>query len=141
MARDLLGSGWRAFRVGYWWAELWSAITAVIWSTVTCLSVQKLVECPSMRVLAEIGDDRFWHVLGFGLGLGQAVMLGCDRRWGRWARGMFAVAQGWFWGVLALGMWVATSWSLAVAVYAGWCLLNVASIMRLRLPLLARAGG
>ena len=114
-----------------WWAEFWSAITAVLWAGLTYASLEKMRDWPSMQLLVEIGDDRFWHMLGFGLGICQIVFLTWDRRWLRWGT---ALAQGWFWGVLTLGVWVATPWSPAVAVYAGWCGINVYSVLRLMRP-------
>lgn len=114
-----------------WWAEFWSAATAVIWAGLSYSSVERLRDWPSMQVLIEIGDDRFWHGLGFGLGLFQLLALLCDRRWLRW---LAALLLGWFWGVLTLGVWAATPWSPAVAVYAGWCGINVFSTLRLLRP-------
>ena len=117
-----------------WWAEFWSAITALLWAILTYSSLDRLHDWPSMRVVSELGPDRFWHLLGLGLGLCQIVALVADGRWMRWG---VAIAQGWFWGVLTLGVWVATPWSPAVAVYAGWCAINVFSTMRLLRPLLS----
>lgn len=115
-----------------WWAEFWSAATAVLWAGMTYLSLERFYEWPSVRVLSEIGDGRFWCLLGFGLGFSQVVALAMNRRWARW---VVALAQGWFWGVLTLGVWIAEPWSPAVAVYAGWCAINVFSIVRLLRPL------
>lgn len=114
-----------------WWAEFWSAATAVTWAVLSYLSLEGMDRWRSMQVLVEIGDDRFWHVLGFGLGVFQLVVLVFSHRWLRWGA---ALAQGWFWGVLTLGVWVATPWSPAVAVYAGWCGINVCSVLRLLRP-------
>ena len=118
----------RLFEREPWWAEFWSALTAVLWAGLTYASLETMREWPSMRLLVQIGDDRFWHLLGFGLGFGQLMFLASNRRWLRWGA---ALAQGWFWGVLTLGVWVATPWSPAVAVYAGWCGINVFSVLRL----------
>lgn len=121
-----------------WWAEFWSASTAVIWAGLSYSSAERLRDWPSMRILIEIGDDRFWHLVGFGLGLIQLIVLVWDRQWMRWGA---ALVQGWFWGVLTLGVWAATPWSPAVAVYAGWCGINVFSALRLlRRPSLTVAG-
>ena len=121
-----------------WWAEFWSAATAALWAGLSYSSVERLEDWPSMQVLVEIGDDRFWHRLGFGLGFVQLVALACNGRWLRWGS---ALTQGWFWGVLTLGVWAATPWSPAVAVYAGWCGINVFSALRLlRPPALSVAG-
>ena len=120
-----------------WWAEFWSASTAVLWAGFSYAGAARLQDWPSMRLLLELGDERFWHLLVFGLGFCQIVSLACDRRWWRWA---MALAQGWFWGVLTLGMWAATPWSPAVAVYAGWCVSNVFSVLRLLRPLRAGTG-
>ena len=122
----------RVFDRESWWAEFWSAATAVLWAGMTYSSSESFHVWPSMRVLSEIGDGRFWHVLGFGLGFSQWVVLAFNRHWARW---VVALAQGWFWGVLTLGVWIATPWSPAVAVYAGWCAINVFSIVRQLRPL------
>ena len=111
-----------------WWAEFWSAITAVVWAGLSYASVEDLRDWPSMRVLAELGDDRFWHLIGFGLGASQLVFLLCNQRWFRWGA---AIALGWFWAVLTLGVWAAVPWAPGVAVYAGWCGINVFSVLRL----------
>ena len=129
----------RVFHREPWWAEFWSAMTALLWAGMTYASLEKLRDWPSMQLLVMIGDDRFWHLLGFGLGLSQIVFLTLDQRWLRWAT---ALAQGWFWGLLTLGVWIATPWSPSVAVYAGWCGLNVYSVLRLMRPdsMAARTG-
>lgn len=119
-----------------WWTEFWSATTALLWAGMTRSSLNWLYEWPSMRVLSEIGTVRFWWVLGFGLGLCQILALAWDERWARW---LVAVAQGWFWGILTLAVWIAAPWSPAVAVYAGWCAINMFSTMRLLRPLLSSA--
>jgi hypothetical protein len=119
-----------------WCAEFWSGTTALIWAMMTYSGLERFRDWPSMRVLCEIGNDHFWHLLGLGLGACQIAVLVSDRRWARW---LVAVAQGWFWGVLTLAVWVATPWSPAVAIYAGWCAINVSSIMRLLRPMLVSA--
>ncbi len=119
-----------------WWAEFCSATTAVLWTALTYFCLGHFQDWPSMRVLNEIGDERFWHLLGFGLGSFQIAVLAADWRWGRW---LSAAAQGWFWGILTLGVWVATPWSPTIAIYAGWCAVNVLSIMRLHRPVLCSA--
>jgi hypothetical protein len=119
-----------------WWAEFWSATTALMWAAMTYSSLDRFRDWSSMRVLSEIGNDHFWFILGFGLGSSQIAVLAMNRRWARW---LMAVAQGWFWGVLTLGVWVATPWSPVVAVYAGWCAINVFSIVRLLRPMLVSA--
>ena len=110
-----------------WWAEFWSACTTILWAALSYAEDSRLRHWPSMRVLLELGDDRFWHLLGFGVGLLQIVCLASDRRWLRWGA---ALTQGWFWAVLTVGVWAATPWSPAVAVHAGWCAINVLSVLR-----------
>ena len=116
------------FRREPWWAEFWSAMTAVMWSSLSFASMGALQYWPSMRVLTELGGDRFWHVAGVGMGAMQFLFLLCDQRWLRWGA---AIGMCWFWGVLTLGVWVATPWAPAVAIYAGWCGINLFSILRL----------
>ena len=116
------------FRREPWWAEFWSAMTAVWWSALSFASMDPLRGWPSMRVLSELGGDRFWHLVGVGLGGAQMVFLLCDHRWLRWVA---AVALCYFWGVLTLGVWAATPWAPSTAIYAGWCGINVFSILRL----------
>lgn len=111
-----------------WWAEFWSALTAVLWSLLSFASMGALGYWPSMRVLTELGGDRFWHVTGVAMGTMQLLFLLWDQRWLRWGA---AVGLCWFWGVLTLGVWVATPWAPAVAVYASWCGINLFSILRL----------
>ncbi len=111
-----------------WWAEFWSALTALAWAGLSVASVSELRDWPSMRVLTEIGGDRFWHVVGFGSGLSQLLFLLWDQRWLRWGA---AVVLCWFWGVLTVGVWQAVPWAPGVAVYAGWCGINMFSILRL----------
>lgn len=116
------------FRREPWWAEFWSAMTAVMWSLLSSVSMGALRYWPSMRVLTELGGDRFWHVAGVAMGAMQFLFLLYDQRWLRWGA---AIGMCWFWGVLTLGVWVATPWAPAVAVYAGWCGINLFSILRL----------
>ena len=116
------------FRREPWWAEFWSATTALSWAGLSYASTDDLSVWPSMQVLLQIGDDRFWHLVGFGLGLFQLVVLIGNQRWMRW---IGAVAMCWFWAVLTLGVWVAVPWAPGAAVYAGWCGVNVLSILRL----------
>lgn len=110
-----------------WWAEFWSSLTALGWACLSYLSQAPMVAWPSMRVLLSIGDDRFWHSVAFGLGLMQLSFLINNNRWPRWVA---AILMCWFWALLTLGIWVATPWSPAVAVYAGWCGVNMFSILR-----------
>ena len=124
----LLRGACNIFRREPWWAEFWSALTAVSWSVLSFASMDALRFWPSMRVLLELGGDRFWHVAGVGLGMMQLLFLVCDQRWLRWGA---SLALCWFWGVLTMGVWVATPWAPGVAVYAGWCGVNLFSILRL----------
>lgn len=110
-----------------WWAEFWSALTTLAWVGLSYASTEQLAVWPSMQVLLRIGDDRFWHLVGLGLGLAQLLFLLCNRRWLRWGAAIFLC---WFWAVLTLGVWVAVPWAPGVAVYAGWCGVNVFSILR-----------
>lgn len=124
----LLRTGGALFRREPWWAEAWSAVTALGWAALSWFSVQDLGALPSMQVLLQLGNDRTWHLLAGGLGLAQLAFLAVDRRWLRWAG---AVAGCWFWGVLTLGVWAAVPGGPAAAVYAGWCGVNAFSIARL----------
>lgn len=110
-----------------WWAEFWSAITALAWAGLSYASRDNLDVWPSMQVLSRIGDDRFWHLVAFGLGMSQLLFLLCNQRWLRWTAALLLC---WFWAVLTLGVWVAVPWAPGVAVYAGWCGVNVFSILR-----------
>ena len=125
--RALLANASVILRREPWWAEFWSAVTALAWAGLSYISTDALAVWPSMRVLLRIGDDRFWHLTGFGLGAMQLVFLLCNHRWWRWGA---AILLCWFWAVLTLGIWVATPWSPATAVYAGWFGVNVFSILR-----------
>ena len=118
----------QVFRREPWWAEFWSALTAIAWAGLSYFSMQDLAVWPSMQVLLRIGGDQFWHQIGFGLGVIQVVVLAADHRWLRWGT---AIAMCWFWAVLTLGVWVAVPWAPGVVVYAGWCGINVFSILRL----------
>lgn len=111
-----------------WWAEFWSALTAIAWAGLSYFGTQDLAAWPSMQGLLRIGGDQFWHRIGFGLGLVQVVVLTADHRWLRWG---VAIAMSWFWAVLTLGVWIAVPWAPGAVVYAGWCGINVFSILRL----------
>ncbi len=124
--RSLLRSVRQIFRHEPWWAEFWSACTAMLWGGLSLHS--PVVPWPSMQVLLRLGDDRFWSLIGFGLGAMQLAFLLADHRWLRWAG---AVALCWFWAVLTLGVWVAMPGAPGTAIYAGWCGINVFSILRL----------
>ena len=116
------------FRREPWWAEFWSAAVAIAWSLLSVVGADPLRDWPSMRLLSELGGDRFWHVAALGLGSAQLVFLVLDERW---LRGGTAIAMGGFWGVLTVGVWAALPWAPGVAVYAGWCGINLFSITRL----------
>lgn len=116
------------FRREPWWAEFWSAATAMAWAGLSWISTDNLAVWPSMQVLLRIGDDRFWHVVAFGLGAGQVAFLVADHRWLRW---IAALALCWFWAVMTIGVWMAVPWAPTVVVYGGWCGINVFSILRL----------
>lgn len=116
----------RLLRREPWWAEFWSALTAIAWGGLSSLTDS----WPSMTVLLRLEDERFWHSAGIGLGVVQMMVLISDHRWLRWAG---AVALCWFWAVLTLGVWAAVPGAPAVAVYAGWCAINATSICRLPL--------
>lgn len=116
------------FRREPWWAEFWSAIVAVAWSFLSAASRTELSEWPSMQVLTDLADAQVWHLVAAGLGVSQLMYLVLDARWLRWA---MAIVMCWFWGVLTAGVWTATPWAPGVAVYAGWCGINVFSILRL----------
>ncbi len=110
-----------------WWAELWSALTALAWVVLSYASTEQLAVWPSMQVLLQISDDRFWQLIGLCLGLAQLTFLFCNRRWLRWSAAIFLT---WFWAVLTLGVWVAVPGAPGVAVYAGWCGVNLLSTLR-----------
>ena len=116
-----------------WWAEFWSGVTAATWAAMSYASPGALGGWPSMRVLTEIASDWSWHLAGIGLGAAQVLFLLCDLRWLRWGAALLLC---WFWAVLTLGVWEAVPWAPGVAVYGGWCAVNVFSIVRL----LRRAG-
>ena len=118
----------RLFKREPWWAEFWSASTALAWAGLSYTSVDVLADWPSMRVLTALGSDNFWHVTGFFLGVVQLAALVSEQRWCRWAA---SIALCWFWAVLTIGVWVAVPWAPSVAVYAGWCGINMFSILRL----------
>lgn len=111
-----------------WWAEFWSAATAMSWAA---MAFGNMGEWPSMQVLLRLGGEEFWHAAGMGLGVAQLVFLLGDWRALRWCG---AVAMCWFWSVLTLGVWAAVPGSPGVAVYAGWVGANVFSILRLLRP-------
>jgi len=121
-------AGTALFRREPWWAEAWSALTALAWSAMSWGSMENVAVWPSMQVLLRLGDDRTWHLLAGSLGLAQLAFLAMDRRWLRWAG---AVAGCWFWAVLTVGIWVAVPGAPSAAVYAGWCGINAFSILRL----------
>lgn len=127
----------RVLRREPWWAEFWSAVTAIGWSAVSLSNNGAMDVWPSMQVLLLIGGENFWHGTGLGLGLAQLGFLLLDCRWLRWSA---AVAMCWFWAVLTLGIWAAVPGSPGVAVYAGWCATNLFSILRLVRPTPAWGG-
>lgn len=114
-----------------WAADLGSALTAVGWAIVMWAAPHDMVAWPAMLVLVNIADQEAWEAAGLALGLGQFAAMAVDRRWMRWTA---AVALSWFWGVLAVGVWSATPWNPATVAYAGWCAINVFSILRLLRP-------
>ena len=118
----------RVLRREPWWAEFWSAATAIGWAATSFGAARDMGDWPSMQVLLRLGGEGFWNLAGMGLGLAQVVFLLMDRRWLRWAA---AVLMCWFWAVLTVGVWAAVPGSPGVAVYAGWCGINVFSILRL----------
>lgn len=111
-----------------WVSELCSALTALGWVSLSYVSRDNLAYWPSMKVLLSIGDDRFWHLLGLALGIGQFLFVIFDQWLLRW---MASLVLCWFWCVLTLGVWYATPWAPAVAVYAGWGAANLFSVIRL----------
>ena len=83
----------QAFQREPWWAEFWSAVTAIGWAVVSWTSPDALGAWPSMQVLLRVGGEQFWQLAGFGLGVGQLWFLVADRRWLRWG---VAVMMCWF---------------------------------------------
>ncbi len=114
----------RLLRREPWWAEFWSALTAIAWGALSSLHDP----WPSMQVLLRLEDERFWHSAGMGLGVMQLVFLLSDHRLLRWVG---AVALCWFWALLTVGVWAAVPGAPSVGVYAGWCAINATSICRL----------
>lgn len=127
----MFGAVAHALRREPWWAEFWSAATAIGWSAVSLAETSAMGQWPSMQVLLQLGGDRFWHAAGMGLGLAQLTVLLLDQRGLRWCA---AVAMCWFWAVLTLAVWTAVPGSPGVAVYAGWSAGNLFSILRLVRP-------
>lgn len=119
------------FRRDPWWAEFWSAVTALTWAGLSRASSGELRDWPSMRILIELGDDQSWQLIGLFLGGSQLLFLLCNQRWLRWCAAFLLC---WFWGVLTVGVWGAVPWAPGLAVYAGWCGINVFSILRLLRP-------
>ena len=117
-----------AWRREPWWAEFWSGMTAIGWGA---LGVAASGVWPSMSVLAQLGGAAFWEQAALVLGAMQLAFLVVDKRWLRWVG---AAALAWFWAVLTLGIWAAVPGTPGVAVYAGWCGINLYSSVRLLRP-------
>lgn len=121
----------RVFWRSPWAAELASASTAVLWAVLSLVAPGDMEAWPSMHVLLRLAPDGVWQAAGLVLGVSQLVFLVGDWRWARWG---MALAMGWFWALLTLGVWVAVPWAPAAAVYAGWCGINLFSVARLLRP-------
>ncbi len=121
LARELAIS----LRGDVWWAELWSGMTALCWALFSLRYQHELA--PSMQMPVRLGDAGIWQLLSFALGSAQLFILILNHKWLRWAAAML---MGWFWGVLTLGVWTTGPWAPGVVVYAGWCGINVFSILR-----------
>lgn len=128
VSRTLGAGAVRLWRREPWWAEFWSGLTAIGWGG-ACVAANGV--WPSMAVLAQLGGQGFWEAAGLGLGFLQLALLLADARWLRWAG---SAAMAWFWGVLTLGVWAAVPGAPGVAIYAGWCGINLYSSVRLLRP-------
>ncbi len=121
----------RVFWRSPWAAELGGALTAISWAVLSYAAPTDMEAWPSMLFLLRLAPDEFWQAAGFSLGFWQLVFLALDSRWGRWG---MALALGWFWSLLAMGVWLAVPWAPGVAVYAGWVAVSVFSVLRLLRP-------
>lgn len=123
---------WAVLRREPWWAEFWSAITAITWAGLSYASPADMERWPSMQFLLRIMPDDCWQALGLTMGVAQMGALLGDWRWLRWGG---AVVMCWFWALLTLGVWMAVPWAPGTAVYAGWAGINIFSILRLLRPI------
>lgn len=114
-----------------WAADLGSAMTALTWSLMFTLAPKDMTDWESMRLLETLATQDAWQAMAMVLSVVQLVATIMNYRWLRWGAALVAA---WFWGVLTLGVWSATPWNPAVAAYAGWCGINLFSILRLLRP-------
>lgn len=118
----------RVFDKTPWYAELASAVTAIVWSLVAWVSPDDMNTWRSMGFLVRLATDDHIQSIGLFLGAAQFIALISNRRWRRWVASLLMC---WFWSLLTVSVWVAVPWAPEVAVYAGWVAVNVCSIMRL----------
>ena len=121
----------RVFWRSPWAAELGCALAAMLWAVLSWAGPRDMEAWPSMLFLLRLAPDEFWQAAGLSLGFWQAAFLVLDCRWGRWA---LALALGWFWSLLTLGVWIATPWAPGAAAYGGWAVVSVFSVLRLLRP-------
>ncbi len=111
-----------------WWAEFWSAIACVGWSTISISSYQSLSDRPALAVLSMIASPKVWEVGGLFIGFFQfsALMTGCT-----FGRGTASFVAGWWWFFLTLAITMQDSSAPSIALYAVFGGINIFSMLKM----------
>lgn len=116
-----------------WWTEVASGIAAVLWAIIALGLHYQLNDFVTLRVVLTIADERFWQVLGVGIGLAQVVAAVLDEPWCRWGVAILALT---WWTLLFVSIALAVQTpSLGLyAVFIGTNLMVACRVLALRAP-------
>ena len=108
--------------------EFWSALGEIAFSKAIFWLGDTLDGNPSYRVATSLWDTAYWDLAAFLIGMAQlgAVLWGC-----RWARIVTAGLAGWFWLLLGLAFWMASTRAPGWVPLIGLGLLNQDAMLRI----------
>lgn len=118
------------FRREPWWVEFLSAIVIIGWVLLNFTTSEKLAGDRNFFLITKIAPQQFWLMLGFSLGLSQAILCLLNHMVGRW---VLACLCAWWWLFLVCGVFLATTPVVppGLATYGGYALANLLSVVRI----------
>jgi hypothetical protein len=110
-----------------WWAELWAALGALMWSSWVFFTGSDLGYGDAYRVIISIADESFWVVSGLSLGLMHIAAVLSDQRTLRRVAAGLAM---WWWSILFLSMFLVVPKAPGLSLFLVMACINAFSVLR-----------
>lgn len=117
----------RTFAREPWWAELWAAVGACLWSVWVILSPAELAGAQQYKMVLAIACEGFWTTSGLVLGVTHLFTVLADRRL---ARRLICAVAAWWWAVLFLSILHLAPHAPGLALYAIMAAINCSSAIQ-----------